>query len=232
MRVRAITVAGSPATARTRAALALVPALTLCTVIAGCGGNSDSATGTSPTPAAPTVSATVTPTATATSTRSVVPGTRPAPTSRTTGGGSAPVTASSFRADLTVQRAGLGLLALTNTSGRPVTVQGWATLQFLNAANQTVAVPLRKVAVPGAGPSITIGPGQTAFAGVRWTVGDKADPKTFVATTLRLMPPGGTGWANVNVIGVNGDEDGYPEFDLTGAEIGTLQPSSQGVLVF
>ncbi|HVV23593.1 MAG TPA: DUF4232 domain-containing protein, partial [Pseudonocardiaceae bacterium] len=140
--------------------------------------------------------------------------------------------ASSFRADLTVQHAGLGLLALTNTSKRAVTVRGWPTLSFLNAANETVSVPVHKVAIPGAGPSITIGPGETAFAGVQWTVGDKADPKTFVATTVRMTPPGTIGWVDVHIIGTDGEPDGYPEFDITAAKIGTLQPSSQGVLVF
>lgn len=218
MRVSSIIVAGS--------------ALALLTVLAGCGGGSgNSAAGTPSSSVAPwtTVSTTVPP---STTTRGVVTGTRPAPTSRAAGGGSAAGTASSFRADLTVQHAGLGLLAVTNTTKRAVTVRGWPTLAFLNAANETVSVPLQQVAVPGAGPSIAIGPGETAFAGVQWTVGDKADPRTFVATTLRLTPPGSTGWVDVNVIGSDGQQVGYPEFDLTSARIGTLQPSSQGVLVF
>jgi hypothetical protein len=158
----------------------------------------------------------------------VVTTTRPAPT--TTGG--AVAEQASFQVDLTIQRAGLGLLALTNSGKRAATVRGWPTLVFLNAANETVAVPVRKVAVPGAGPSITIGPGETAFAGVRWVVGDKANPKTFVATSLRLTPPGSTKSVNVRLIGTDGQSGGYIEFDLTSAQIGTLQPSSQGVLVF
>jgi hypothetical protein len=214
---------------RVRAFFATGVALAVSTVIAGCGGGSDAAVGTSS--IVPTVTTTVT-TAAPTTTRGAVTGTRSAPTSRTAGGGSAAVAASSFRADLTVQRAGLGLLALTNTAEQAVTVRGWPTLTFLNAANETVSVPVRKVSVPGAGPSITIGPGETAFAGVQWTVGDKADPKTFVATTVRMTPPGGTGWVNVNVIGTDGQDAGYAEFDITSARIGTLQPSSQGVLVF
>lgn len=140
--------------------------------------------------------------------------------------------AADFRVDLTIQRAGLGLLAVTNTAKRPVTVRGWPTLTFYDAADEALAVPVRKVAVPGAGPSITIGPGETAFAGVRWTVGDKANPKTFVATTLAATPPATTGAVTVHVIGTDGQQQDDPEFDLTGAEIGTLQPSSQGVLVF
>jgi hypothetical protein len=140
--------------------------------------------------------------------------------------------AADFRVDLTVQRAGLGLLAVTDTATRPVTVRGWPTLTFYDAADDALPVPVREVAVPGAGPSIIIGPGETAFAGVRWTVGDKADPRTFVATTLAVTPPATAGAVTVHVIGTDGQEQADPEFALTGAEIGTLQPSSQGVLVF
>ncbi|HEX3651139.1 MAG TPA: DUF4232 domain-containing protein [Pseudonocardiaceae bacterium] len=166
------------------------------------------------------------------------PTSRPAPqtttttTAPTTSAGSGSTTATVFRADLTVQRSGLGLLALTNTAKHPVAVRGWPTLTFYDDADESLAVPVRKVDVPGAGPRITIGPGETAFAGVRWTVGDKADPKTFVATSLRLTPPGGSQRVTVNVVGMDGEVAEFPEFDLTDAEIGTLQPSSQGVLVF
>jgi hypothetical protein len=144
----------------------------------------------------------------------------------------APVGAASFRADLTIQSAGLGLLALTNTTRGPITVQGWPTLVFLNAANETLAVPTKKVDVPGAGPSIDIGTGETAFAGVRWVTGDKADPKTHVAMSIRLTLPRFGGSINVNIIGAGGQSGGDIEFDLTSVQIGTLQPSSQGVLVF
>jgi hypothetical protein len=205
MRVRAIVVAGS--------------ALAMLTVVAACGG--DTVAGGPPTSAARATTAV----------RPPMPTTTVAPTtvSPTTTPAVAPA---SFRADLTVQRSGLGLLALTNTGQRPVTVRGWPKLAFLNAADEAVAVPMRQVDVPGAGPSITIGPGETAFAGLRWAVGDKGDPTTFVATSLRLTAPGGTTSTNVNIIGEDGQTGGYTEFDLTSAQIGTLQPSSQGVLVF
>lgn len=144
----------------------------------------------------------------------------------------APADAASFRADLTIQHAGLGLLALTDVTRRSIAVRGWPALVFYNAANESLAVPTKNVAVPGAGPSITIGPGETAFAGVRWVTGGKADPKTFVATSVRLTPPGYGGSINVRVVGAGGQSGGDVEFDMTSVQIGTLQPSSQGVLVF
>ncbi|HEX3591771.1 MAG TPA: DUF4232 domain-containing protein [Pseudonocardiaceae bacterium] len=196
--------------------------LTAC----GSGGTRDTA-----------ASASTTPSATPTTTLAPAPSTTAPVTTTTTTTTAAPTTtktatAAVFRVDLTVQRAGLGLLALTNASKRTVTVRGWATVRFYNAADELLAVPVKKVNVPGVGPSISIGPGETAFAGVRWQAGDKANPKTFVATTLRLTPPSGSAPVVVNVIGMNGETDQGAEFDLTSAEIGTLQPSSQGVLVF
>jgi hypothetical protein len=199
--------------------------LATLTAVAACGGSGGSAA------SAPTTTTTTTlpavPTTTGATPTMVPTTTRPAPTT-----GAVVAAQPSFQADLTVQRAGLGLLALTNTGKRAATVRGWPTLVFLNAANETVAVPMRKVAVPGAGPRITIGPGETAFAGLRWVVGEKADPKTFVATSLRLTPPGSAKSVNVRLIGMDGQSGGYLEFDLTSAQVGTLQPSSQGVLVF
>lgn len=138
----------------------------------------------------------------------------------------------SFRADMTIQQAGLGLLTLTNTGTGPVAVQGWPTLTFRNAANEPLAVPTRKVNIPGAGPSITIKPGETAFAGVKWASGDKGSTSTYVATSVEITPPGATGPVNVDIIGVNGQTGGYTEFDLTSVQVGTLQPAAQGVLVF
>jgi hypothetical protein len=196
--------------------------LTAC----GSGGTPDTA-------ATPSATRSTTPTTTVVTAPST-PAPTTAPTKTTAAAPTTMKTAAAavFRADLTVQRAGLGLLALTNASKRAVTVRGWATVRFYNAADELLAVPVKKVNVPGAGPSISIGPGETAFAGVRWQAGDKANPKTFVATTLRLTPPSGSAPVVVNVIGMNGETDPGAEFDLTSAEIGTLQPSSQGVLVF
>jgi hypothetical protein len=63
-------------------------------------------------------------------------------------------------------------------------------------------------------------------------VGDKADASTFVATSVRVTPPNGTGRTNVAIVGTDGHSGGYAEFDMKSVQVGTLQPSSQGVLVF
>jgi hypothetical protein len=211
MRLRTILIAGT--------------ILALLTAVAACGGGATTAGGT---PSIAGTTAVVAPPVTSApvvTTKTPVATTRPVPTGTTTA-------ASAFRADLTIQRAGLGLLTLTNTGRRAETVHGWPTLAFLNAANEPVPVPVRQVNVPGKGSPIIVGPGETVFAGVRWVVGDKADPRTFVATTVRMTLAGAATSSNVRIIGENGQSGGYVEFDLTSAQVGTVQPSSQGVLVF
>lgn len=214
MRIRTIVVAGS--------ALALLTALAACTTPAA-SDSSSTVPATTASAGAPTSAPGV-----------VVTGSGAAPGGHGGEGasGGATVVAASFRADLTIQKAGLGLLTLTNVSKNNVTIKGWPSLVFLNAANEAVAVPVKQVNVPGAASSITVPPGRTAFAGVKWAVGDKADPKTFVATSVQLTPPNASGRINTKIVGTDGRSGGYVEFDMTSVQVGTLQPSSQGVLVF
>jgi hypothetical protein len=152
-----------------------------------------------------------------------------ASTAHSTTASHASSTAASFKADLTIQQEGSALLTLTNSGTQSVTIQGWLTLKFLGANNAPLAVPEQKVDKPGAGPSITLAPGRTAFAGVKWVSGDKADAATLVATSVTVAPPNHTA-VKVNLIGVDGKTAGYLELPLKSVQIGTLQPSSQGVL--
>lgn len=134
------------------------------------------------------------------------------------------------KAELTMQgKPGLGLLALTNSGADVLTLQGWPKLRFTNPAGQPAAIPVEQKLVPGEGPSITLRPGQTAFAGVRF---DTDDANSFAINTMDVeLSKAGT--AQVSFIGT----DGQPMNDTTGlkvseAEVGTWQPVSQGVLVF
>jgi hypothetical protein len=67
---------------------------------------------------------------------------------------------------------------------------------------------------------------------VTWVPGDKAETTTYVATTVRLTPPGTATPVVVSVIGTDGRVSGYPELDLKSVKVGTWQPASQGVLAF
>lgn len=144
----------------------------------------------------------------------------------------ATVSASAFHAEFTIQSPGLALLTLTNIGKSTVTIQGCETLKWLGADNSPLPVPTHDVEVPGAGPSITLRPGTAAFAGVQYTLGDKANTNTFVATTVQLTPPHGTGVTTVDITGTDGQPVQAPEFDITSVKLGTLQPATQGVLVF
>ncbi|MFI5608917.1 DUF4232 domain-containing protein [Amycolatopsis sp. NPDC051903] len=205
------------------AGIAAVFALTACSGggTAGAQQPSSDLVANSSTSAAPT----------ATSSPSSQPSAEPGKQQHT-GTTPASVSASGFHAELTIQQAGLGLLALENTGKSPVTIKGWPQLQFLAADDSQLKVPTQNVEIPGPGPSITLRPGTNAFAGVKWETGDKGNPSTFVATTLKLVPPHGSGSTVVDVIGTDGKKVGYPEFDVTSVKVGTLQPSTQGVTVF
>jgi hypothetical protein len=151
-------------------------------------------------------------------------------------GSTAPTSASdqqqpAVKAELTMQgKPGLGLLAATNQGTAPITFQGWPKLAFTNPANQPAAIPVEQKLVPGEGPSITLQPGQTAFAGVQLDVDD--DAGSFAINEMTAELPG---MAPVKVAFVG--TDGQPIADLTRlkvseAKVGTMQPAAQGVLVF
>ena len=132
-------------------------------------------------------------------------------------------------AELVHQQApGSEILVVTNKGTRPLTVDGWPTLSFLNAANGSLAVPVRKVSQPGAATKTTIQPGQSAFAGVKLVFGGKGDNDTYVATTTNLTIPGAPTTV-VSLIGDDGHAAEYPELDLKSVQVGTFQPSMQGV---
>lgn len=195
----------------------ILPLLAASTLVglAACGSGNAASTAT--------VSTTASTPATTTPNRAATP---------VTSSAKATATAGQFTVDLTIQQDGLGLLAVQNAGKTKATLNGWPTLAFRNAANETVAVPVKNVKIPGAATPITLAPGENAFAGVKWTDGDKASTSTFVATTLEVTAPGATTPVVANVIGTDGKKQGYYEFDITSVQVGTLQPSTQGVLVF
>jgi len=134
------------------------------------------------------------------------------------------------KAELTMQgKPGLALLAATNQGTGPITFQGWPKLAFTNAAGGPAAIPVEQKLVPGEGPSITLQPGQTAFAGVQF---DTDDTTSFAINEMTVELPGMVP-AKVKFIGT----DGQPIADVSSmrvseAKVGTMQPATQGVLLF
>ncbi|HEX7305859.1 DUF4232 domain-containing protein [Lentzea sp.] len=139
-------------------------------------------------------------------------------------------TQSAIKAELTMQgKPGLGLLTATNRGSAPVTFQGWPKLSFTNAAGEPAAIPVEQKLVPGEGPSITLQPGQTAFAGVLM---DLDGGNSFALNEMTAELPG-TAPAKVTFIGT----DGQPIADVgklkvSEVKVGTMQPAAQGVTVF
>jgi hypothetical protein len=135
------------------------------------------------------------------------------------------------KVELTMQgKPGLGLLAATNRGSGPITFQGWPKLTFTTLADEPAAIPVEQKLVPGEGPSITLQPGQTAFAGVQLDVDDNANSFAIGSMTAELP---GVAPAKVAFIGTDGHEiTDISKLKVSEAKVGTMQPATQGVLVF
>jgi hypothetical protein len=188
-----------------------VPALGLVAMVAACGAAAPSASPAAPAPVT-----------------SAAPVAKAAVTAKTTDQESA----ASFTAEFSIQRQDVGMVMLTNTSGRTVTVQGWPKLTFTNAHGDILSVPTQQVEVPGPGPSMTVVAGGSVFAPVAWTDGDKGDDSTFVADGVAVTPPGAKTPVTTKFVALDGTSPGYYEFDLKSVKVGTLQPSTHNLLEF
>ncbi|MBB5154558.1 DUF4232 domain-containing protein [Saccharopolyspora phatthalungensis] len=145
--------------------------------------------------------------------------------------------AADFAVDLNVQpgRPGILLMAVTNRSTWVCSLNGWADVVPQDMAGTSRPdVPSEQVEVPGAPTEISLASGETAFAGVRLELGDKADDHTVVTTGFRAHLPGAEGTVNADIIGTGGSAygAGYPEFPIKSMQVGSLQPSAQGVTAF
>ncbi|GAB1690406.1 DUF4232 domain-containing protein [Krasilnikovia sp. M28-CT-15] len=124
----------------------------------------------------------------------------------------------------------MGLVALTNSSDRACKVAGRASISLVNAAGDVVDVPVKEVDEPGAAAPITLKPGRTAFEGIKWTLCDKADTNCGVGNAMRFNLEASTDGPGAKL-------DGFPSPEQSGITmksltIGTLQPSTQGVVAW
>ncbi|BFU46059.1 DUF4232 domain-containing protein [Krasilnikovia sp. MM14-A1004] len=122
------------------------------------------------------------------------------------------------------------LVALTNSSGRTCKVDGRVAISLVNAADEVVDVPVKEVDEPGEAVPITLKPGRTAFEGIKWTVCDKSDSDCGVGNTLRYNLEASTDGPVANLIGFPAPEKS--NITMKSLSIGTLQPSTQGVVVW
>ncbi|MDR7273680.1 DUF4232 domain-containing protein [Catenuloplanes atrovinosus] len=141
-------------------------------------------------------------------------------------------TGEDITAEATVQKAGVALLTITNTSAAPCRLTGWPKLGLLAADGSALTVPVREVPQPGPATPADVAPGQSAYAGFRWTSCDKSATDCAVATTLTVAPEGGGAPVTATFTGVAGGTQTVDELPLSALTVGTLQPSPQGVVAW
>ena len=135
------------------------------------------------------------------------------------------------KADLNYQPGGgSALLAVTNTSAKPCSLNGWASVRLTDPAGEVAKVPTTRVPQPGPPEAFTLAPGRTAFAGVKWKVCDKAADGCLAGNGFQVAPPGGSGAADGNLLGFPPPEK--VAIAMSALQVGTLQPSNQGVLLW
>lgn len=203
-----------------------VPGLVLLTALAACGSSSPSPAGTTPPPAtSPTVTTPATDSAAA-----------PAKsTAGTATSGKSTCKTEDVGATITLQPNGTattqrGLVAVTNTSKKTCTVNGWLSITLVNAADEPANVPSETVEEPGPAVAIDLKPGTTAFAGIKWAVCAKSDSTCGVGNTIRYSLTKTTNGPAAKL-------DGFPaaeksDIAMKSLEIGSLQPAAQGVVAW
>jgi hypothetical protein len=221
---------------RAKAALLLaVPGVMILAGVSACGASSP-ATPTTASPTSDTSPVTSTPTGVTPSASDAPIATSPAPV-----GGGAPAavpacTATDIKVTLTEQpqrREGnsrMALVQLTNASSRTCNVGGWPVIKLVNAADEAVTVPTKDVAQPGESVPADLAPGTGAFAGIKWTICDKAAADCPTGNTIKV------GLAKGGVL-VAATLEGFPnpeQSDITfkSLQVGTIQPSNQGVVAW
>ncbi|GAB1645987.1 DUF4232 domain-containing protein [Krasilnikovia sp. MM14-A1259] len=123
-----------------------------------------------------------------------------------------------------------GLVTLTNTSHRACKVEGRAAISLTNAADEVVDAAVENVDEPGKATPIVLKPGRTAFEGIKWTVCDKSDEHCAVGNGMKFNLEASTD-------GLNAKLEGFPAAEksnitMRAMSIGTLQPSTQGVVAW
>ncbi|MEU5852133.1 DUF4232 domain-containing protein [Saccharopolyspora shandongensis] len=141
--------------------------------------------------------------------------------------------AKDFKVELNVQpdRPGILLLAVTNNSKRTCHLNGYPTVVPTDMSGQAHNdLKAKQVEIPGKPVAVDLTPGTTGFAGLQIIQGDKADSNAITATGFNVSVPGVSGAINADIVGTT--DGGVAEYTIKSMNVGSLQPSSQGVTVF
>ncbi|MEO3874322.1 DUF4232 domain-containing protein [Nonomuraea sp. B12E4] len=107
---------------------------------------------------------------------------------------------------------------------------GWPMIALTDTAGEAVTVPTENVAQPGESVPAELAPGSGAFAGIKWTTCDKAATDCPAGNTVKV------GLAKGGPL-VAATLEGFPDPEQSGItfkslQIGTIQPSRQGVVAW
>jgi hypothetical protein len=120
------------------------------------------------------------------------------------------------------------MVTVTNSSKHTCSLTGWASFTPTNAAGQPVSVPSRQVNQPGPAESFTVAPGISAFAGIKWISDDEDSSWSNGLRVSVSGPAAGAPWATLEEFG---DLTRNP-IRMKSLQVGTLQPSHQGVVAW
>lgn len=123
------------------------------------------------------------------------------------------------------------VLDLKNISDEDCELGSWVNLTPTDMAGEKIETPTDYVNEPGPDEDLTLAPGKTAFAGVKYEPGRKTDPNAQVATGFAATPSDMTGEIIPEVKGTDGAGNTM-EFPINSLQVGTLQESPQGVVAF
>jgi eukaryotic-like serine/threonine-protein kinase len=138
------------------------------------------------------------------------------------------VTISAQSDDPTALGTQKGLISAVNTSSSACRVDGRLFVSLYNAADERIDVPTTSVNEPGAAVEIILRPRGGAFQGMKWQACDRDE-----------CPAGNTFRASLDSKsrGVVAEPDGFPDpgssqIAMKSLQLGTLQPSRQGVVAW
>lgn len=126
---------------------------------------------------------------------------------------------------------GTFLLQMTNLSDEACDLGGWVNLTPTNMAGEKFEIPTDYVNEPGPDQDLTLAPGTSAFAGVKYETGQQSDPNDQVASGFAATPSDMSGEITAQVKDTNGGDTPI-DFPIKSLQVGTLQESAQGVVAF
>ncbi|MFI2607533.1 DUF4232 domain-containing protein [Kitasatospora sp. NPDC018619] len=132
----------------------------------------------------------------------------------------------------TVQLKGPGsaLLTIKNKSDHNCTLYGYPGFAGLKADNSPEALDARTDAHPGPAVLVTLKPGKSGYAGLKWSACDKADASCHVLAGLQVTAPDETKAVTAEVLGTDGKPVAQLLVSAAGLTTGTLQPNNEKVL--